>query len=622
MIASGLVALALLLIHRFALSSIAEALATVEGGTTIKVAIVTREDKPMTDPDPDPRLARRQTPAARYPVVIVGGGINGAGLFRDLCLQGVDCLLVDASDVCAGASAGPSRLIHGGIKYLETGEFRLVRQSTLERNLLLKNAPHYVKPIETVLPIHSWFGGIVPSVVRFFGGSAKLKDRGVLITKLGLELFDFFGRRHRGMPRHRVALSRRTREAFPEMAPTVRATATYYDARITHAERLGLELVLDGLAAQPGSLALNHVSVQGVEGSTLLLADAVSGGTYRVEAQVVVNAAGAWIDRVNAALGLATRYIGGTRGSHLILDNPRLREALGGKMVYFGASDGRVALLYPFMGHVLVGSTDIPVEDPDDVACTPQERDYMLGTLREVFPTIPVSADQVVFTYCGVRPLPRSDAADPGAVSRDHSIRTDRLPGTAVPVHALIGGKWTTFRGFAEEAADRVLADLGRPRRVSTQLTPIGGGRGFAEGRARRALIDGIAAQGVSAGRAAILLDRYGTRATAVAAWCAVRQDEALPELPDYSRAEIGFILSNELVGRLSDVLFRRTDIALSGRLTPEVALAVADVAQAVLGWTDHRRTEELDDVTRLATTRHGLSMSFAERGAEAAALP
>ena len=116
-------------------------------------------------------------PAAHYPVVIIGAGINGAGLFRDLCLQGVDCLIADADDFCAGASAGPSRLIHGGIKYLETGEFRLVAQSTLERNLLLKNAPHYVKPIETVLPIPSWFGGIVPSAIRFFGGKDRKSTR-------------------------------------------------------------------------------------------------------------------------------------------------------------------------------------------------------------------------------------------------------------------------------------------------------------------------------------------------------------------------------------------------------------------------------------------------------------
>jgi glycerol-3-phosphate dehydrogenase len=568
---------------------------------------------------PSRDLAR--TLAVHYPVVIVGGGINGAGLFRDLCLQGVDCLIVDAVDFCAGASAAPSRLIHGGIKYLETGEFRLVRQSTLERNLLLKNAPHYVKPIETVLPIPSWFGGIVPSIVRFFGGRAKLKDRGVLITKVGLEMFDFFGRRHRGTPRHSIALRKKTLASFPDMVDTVAGTATYYDARVTHAERLGLELVLDGMAACPGSLALNHAALDGTDGGALRLADRISGAVHRVTADVVVNAAGAWIDRANGALGLATHYIGGNKGSHLIVDNPRLLKALDGKMVYFGAADGRVALLYPFMGHVLVGSTDIPVTEPDSVVCTPEERDYMLGTVREIFPAVPISADQVIFTYCGVRPLPRSNADDPGAVSRDHSIRTDRLPGSGAPVHSLIGGKWTTFRGFAEEAADRVLADLGRRRSTSTALEPIGGGKGFpTTGDARRALVDEIAATGVSRGRAETLLDRYGRRALDVALWCAVRQDAPLPALPGYSHAEIGFILVNEIVGRLADVVFRRTDIALAGQLTPAAVLAIADVAREVLGWSEARCADDVADVARIAATRHGMTAFVSER--QAAVLP
>ena len=553
---------------------------------------------------------RGMVPAAHYPVVIVGGGINGAGLFRDLSLQGVACLLIDRGDFCAGASAGPSRLIHGGIKYLESGEFRLVRQSTLERNLLLKNAPHYVKPIETVLPIHSWFGGIVPSIIRFFGGQAKLKDRGVLITKLGLELFDFFGRHHRVMPRHGMALKSATRRAFPDMSPGVTATATYYDARVTYAERLGLELLLDGMAENTASLALNHVAVEGSDAGALMLRDLVSDAEHRVTADVVVNAAGAWIDRTNAALGLPTRYMGGNKGSHLLLENRRLYDALDGRMVYFGASDGRVALLYPFMGQVLVGSTDIPIADPDLAVCEDAERDYMLGTLREVFPGIPVEPGQVRYTYCGVRPLPRVEGLDPGAVSRDHSIGVDRLPGTAVPVYALIGGKWTTFRGFAEEAANRVLSDLGRSRLMSTRHQAIGGGRDFPTTEAARAaMLERLAQSGASRQRAESLLARYGSRAVLVAAWCAERQDTPLVTLPDYSREEIGFILANECVGHLTDVLFRRTDVALSGRLTMEVAREFASLVGRLAGWNKARLATELADVARVADRHHGLSL-------------
>ena len=555
------------------------------------------------------RFSRSQRPAAHYDAVILGGGINGAGVFRDLSLQGVNCLLVDSDDFCAGASAAPSRLIHGGIKYLETGEFRLVAQSTLERNLLLRNAPHYVTPIETVLPIRSWFGGIAPSVMRFFGGRARLTDRGVLITKLGLELFDFLGRRRRVLPRHSMTFGRSVHRAFPEMAEDIVATATYFDAKVTHAERLGLELLLDGMAANSGSLALNYCALMGSDGRSLELQDRLNGRSHRVTADLVINAAGAWIDRVNAKLGIASAYIGGAKGSHLILDNPALHQALAGKMVYFGASDGRVGLLYPFLGQVLIGSTDIPIADPNLAVCEETERDYMLAIVREVFPRIPVSANQVTYVYSGVRPLPKSTSRDPGVVSRDHSIAEDRMPGTEVPVYSLIGGKWTTFRSFAAEAADRALAHLSRPRRISTELEPIGGGRDFPRNEVERAeAIDDLSALGLERERCATLLDRYGSRAALIARRCAAPADLPLSSIAGYSRSEISFIFQNEITGRLADVLFRRTDIALSGRLTRDVAREVATLGAQALGWDARRVVDELSHVAEIAHTRHRIA--------------
>ena len=548
----------------------------------------------------------RSAPDTHYDVLILGGGINGAGVFRDLCLQGVKCLLIDADDFCAGASAGPSRLIHGGIKYLETGEFRLVAQSTLERNLLLRNAPHYVKPIETVLPMRSWLGGIAPSVIRFFGGQAKMRDRGLLICKLGLEMFDHFGRRRRVLPRHSVSLMGATRRAFPDMADDIVATASYFDARVTHAERLGLELALDAMAANPASLAINHCGATGRQGGAIELTDRVSDMKYLVTAKVILNAGGAWIDRVNAALGLKTRYIGGAKGSHLILDNPALLQALDGKMIYFGASDGRVGLLYPFFGKVLIGSTDVPIDDPDLAVCEAFERDYMLAITREVFPRLEIAADQVRYVYCGVRPLPRSDTANPSAVSRDHSIAEDRLPETGVLVLSLIGGKWTTFRGFAEEAADRALSALGRIRLRSTKDEPIGGGRNYPQDERERAAL--LAELGVNAERGEALIERYGARAREVARALTAGPDAPLRSAPDYSVNEIAFLFTHELVVRLADVVFRRTDLALSARLTPEVAREIGKIGAATQGWDGRRLDEELADVATLAWRKNAIA--------------
>ena len=553
---------------------------------------------------------RPRIPGSHYPVVIIGGGINGCGLFRDLCLQGVDVLLVEKGDFCSGASAAPSRLIHGGIKYLETGEFRLVKQSAVERNLLIRNAPHYVKPLETVLPINSWFGGIIPSILRFFGRPAKMNDRGAIITEIGLCLYDLFGRQYRGMPRHQFWLRRQALAAMPDLSPGIVAAGSYYEGRVTHAERLGLEVLLDGLQDNPGSCALNHTTILAHRSGMLILRDTVSGAERRVSADIVVNAAGAWIDKVNCSLGINSAHMGGTKGSHVIVHNPALHRALHGRMIYFGSADGRVNLLYPFMDNVLIGATDIPVKDPDTATCSEAEIEYLVSVVKEVFPRIPVDREQVVFTYCGVRPLPRSDAVDPGAVSRDHSVAEDTLPGTKIPVLSLIGGKWTTFRGFAEEVADRILAQLDRPRRASTRELGIGGGNEYPPETSRSAYLNEISQTfGLTTERATTLFERYGTHATAVAAWCREQEDRSLNSLPDYTIAELARICRHELATRLSDILFRRTDIALSGRLSAEVIREVSLIAAPIHGWSDRRLADEVANA-KAEATMHGMALA------------
>jgi glycerol-3-phosphate dehydrogenase len=165
-------------------------------------------------------------------VLILGAGINGAGVFRDLCEQGLTCVISDKADFGSGTSAAPSRLIHGGIKYLETGEFRLVAQSTLERNLLLKNAPHCVSRLPTVIPIFSWFKGIPAALRTLFGSTTAPRSRGAVLMKIGLALYDFYGSRHRMMPRHSLWSKARALAAIPALTPRIVAAGLYYDAKI------------------------------------------------------------------------------------------------------------------------------------------------------------------------------------------------------------------------------------------------------------------------------------------------------------------------------------------------------------------------------------------------------
>src|ERR1700722_18607461 len=192
------------------------------------------------------RLAEIQS-KGEVDVVILGAGVNGAGLFRDLCEQGVACLIVDKGDFGSGTSSAPSRLIHGGLKYLETGEFGLVAQSALERNLLLKNAPHCVSPLPTVIPIFSWTKGIWAALRTLFGSKRAPRSRGALLIKVGLTIYDHYGSRNRAMPRHRMV---GRRQALREMSPLTKsivATGTYYDAKINQPERLVFELIADAL---------------------------------------------------------------------------------------------------------------------------------------------------------------------------------------------------------------------------------------------------------------------------------------------------------------------------------------------------------------------------------------
>ncbi|MGM8930610.1 glycerol-3-phosphate dehydrogenase/oxidase [Salinicola halophyticus] len=577
----------------------------------------------MTQPLHSSPSSRRQTlerlrADPSVSVLIIGAGINGAGLFRDLALQGVDVLIVDKQDFCAGASAAPSRLIHGGLKYLETGEFRLVAQSTRERNLLLRNAPHVVHPLRTAMPTHSWFGGIWPSIQRFFRRPAKIDDRGILISELGLTLYDFFGRHFRSMPRHSLTLGRRVRQSLPDIRRDVRALHTYYDAAISQAERLGFELIDDGCRTHRGAMALNHVDLIGADSGAVNFEDE-EGNAFTVRPQIIVNAGGAWIDEINRTLGLETRHIGGTKGGHLIVDVPQIRDQLDGRMIYFGTPDGRICLIYPFMNHVLVGATDIRCTDPDQAVCDDDERDYMLEAVRYLFPDVPIGPEQVRYRYSGVRPLPRSDAADPGQISRDHAIVEDRIHDW--PVLSLVGGKWTTFRGFAEEVADDVLARLGQRREIDTRQLAIGGGRDYPrDGAARERwlarvteLCDG------DRGRAIVLLARYGTRGEAVARHCdriavdGVSRQRPLDSLIDYREGEIDFVCRFERVEHLADVLFRRLPIALSGQLNGAVIDELATLCGAALKWSDTRRDSEIERARDVAMHAHGVSLTPAE---------
>lgn len=546
-----------------------------------------------------------------FDVILIGAGVNGAGLFRDLSLQGLKCLIVDKSDFGSGTSAAPSRLIHGGIKYLETGELGLVAQSTLERNLLLRNAPHCVEPIATFIPSFSLMNGVWAAFRTLLGSTTAPRSRGALLIKIGLALYDLYGARHRVMPKHEFMFRRRALEEMPAITPRIVAGGIYYDAKISRPERLVWELVRDGLDASPGSAAMNFTTLLEQEQGVLRFREPQ--GTERlVRAGIVVNGAGPWIDHVNATLGVPGKLIGGTKGSHILMRHPELVRSLKGRMIYFEADDGRICLVYDFLGLAMVGSTDIKADNPDKVRCEEDEIDYFLASLRSLLPGLSFDREQIVYAYSGIRPLPASDASQPGLISRDHSAPVAEPAGNRpFPVISLVGGKWTTFRGFAEEVADTILSRLGRRRTTSTQMLPIGGGRGFpVEEASRNAWIAGRAAtSGLPASRIAELLGRYGTTADAILAHITSRGDAMLTHVEGYSRGEIDWIARHEMVEHVADIVLRRTTLAIEGKLTAAGVEEIAAVAAEALGWDADRRTEEVAAVTNQLTTVHRVNL-------------
>jgi glycerol-3-phosphate dehydrogenase len=543
-------------------------------------------------------------------VLIVGGGVNGAGLLRELALQGVDALLVEKSDFSAGTSAAGTRIIHGGLRYLENAELRLVREALRERNRLLQTAQHYVKPLPATIPIFDWTSGILSAIRNLLGLPVAPRSRGALVVKTGLVLYDLLAGRTSPLPRHRFRSRSEALALRPALNPEVLSTATYYDAKITRPERLCLELVQDAEEASPQARALNYVSVQWASGATVVLRDEISEETCEIRPRVVANASGPWIDRTNRALGRESAFIGGTKGSHVVLDHPELFQATRGEMIYFVNRDGRVCIFYPLGDKILAGTTDIPADNPGET-CSEEEVDYILDSLRQVFPGIRVDRSHVVFRFCGVRPLPRSRAATPGQISRDHSYPVLRAgQGTEFPIYSLVGGKWTTFRAFAEQVADEILRVLGRPRVCSSADLAIGGGKGYpASGEARENWLAGLEQRThLGRDRLAELLERYGTRAEAIAGYLAAGPDGPLAHHAGYSRREIEFMALHERVVHLDDLVLRRTLMGLLGETTRGLLEEIAAIAAPALGWSPDDRAWEIERTTRILETVHGVT--------------
>lgn len=544
-----------------------------------------------------------------FDVLIIGGGINGIGTFRDLALQGVRVLLAEKHDFCSGASAGSSHMLHGGIRYLENAEFRLVREALHERNRMFRNAPHYAKPLPTTIPMFRWFSGMLNAPLKFAGIMDKPSERGAAVIKIGLTMYDWFTHDDDATPNHDFKLKQASLEAYPKLNQDIVCTATYYDGWMPYPERICMDLLRDATTANDEALALNYLSASDADTDSVTLTDELTGDSYGIKPKVVINAGGPWIDFVNRAIGKPTKFIGGTKGSHLMLDHPELHAACGGNEFFFENNDGRIVLIFPFHNRVMVGTTDIRIENPEEAVCTDEEIDYILGMLPKVFPTIDVNRSHIVYTFSGVRPLPSSEDSRTGTISRDHSIRSVKKgeSGFDFPIHSLVGGKWTSWRAFSEETAKTVLSDLNKKRKVDTKHVSIGGGLNYpADDEGRKLWLERLQ-QKTELGleQLEILFERYGTYAEPVAVFMSAENDADLESVPNYTQREVTFIVQNEDVQHVNDFLQRRSALAILGYANPNAVSEIAEVIGTALGWDKDKISQEIERTNSLLVKKH-----------------
>jgi glycerol-3-phosphate dehydrogenase len=508
-------------------------------------------------------------------VLVIGGGITGAGVARDAAMRGFRTALLERTDFACGTSGRSSRLIHGGLRYLEHGAFRLVHEATAERRILLRIAPHLVWPQAFLFPLFA--GGRVP--------------RWQLAA--GMWLYDALAS-FRNVKRHRWLSKRSLLRAEPRLrAEGLLGGARYFDAQCDDA-RLTLANARD--AYRHGALVATYTEARGFDVAAgriraVRLADRMTGDEFLVRASVVVNASGPWSDEVR---GDGERLLLLSKGAHVVV--PRTRLGLSHAVTLLSPLDGRVMFALPWGDLSYVGTTETPFEgSPETVTATADDVVYLLRSANAVFPDARLQPDDVVATWAGVRPLVRPrNGRSAGAVSREHAV-TER-PGMI----SIVGGKLTTYRRMARDVVDRVAETLhaldGRPvpPRAPTDREPLPGGE--------TADLDAIAREteqeGLAAPAARRLVRRYGSEAPAIARLAAADPALAQPVAPAASalRAELLHAVRREMVVTLCDLLVRRTHVFYE---TPghavEQAAGLAALVAPELAWGEERCRTEAD---------------------------
>lgn len=499
-----------------------------------------------------------------FDLVVIGGGIVGAGVARDAALRGLSVALFERADYGGGTTSGSTRLIHGGLRYLEMFDFRLVRLDLREREILLRIAPHLVKPLEFLLP--------------FYGLNPFHRTR----MRAGLFLYDLLSY-DKSLPSRKNLTRDEVIKREPHLSKRgLKGAAAYYDAQAALPERLCLENILD--ACGHGARAYNYAEVTGAirESSGLVtgvrvrdrLTNTDAEGAYdaEVRARFVVNASGPWFDRVEGALtGDTKRHIRTTKGIHIAVP-----AMISSAMALESAVDGRLVFAIPWLGYTWLGTTDTDFDDdPSNVRADRSDVDYVVRSMRPYFKDLDTS--RIYFSNAGVRALVMEEGSE-SSVSRLHKI-SDEAEARRRGLIEILGGKLTGYRAIAEEVTDLACRLLNRREKCVTAETPLPGARG--------AGLPGVTH----------LEGSYGTRAADILHLIAADPALGAPVAPGYAEviAQVIFAVREEHAVLLDDVMQRRTSLGFSRDQGQAAVRNVARWMALELGWSDSRREAEIE---------------------------
>jgi glycerol-3-phosphate dehydrogenase len=506
-----------------------------------------------------------------FDVAVIGGGIIGCGIARDAALRGLSVALFERADFGGGTTSASTRIVHGGLRYLEMLDFRLVRLDLRERETLLRIAPHLVQPLEFLIP--------------FLAGAPVSP----LKLRLGLILYDALSF-DRSVPGHRMLSAEDARVSDRALARAdVRGAVAYYDARVDLPERLALENVLD--AEAQGAIALNYcdvlsTSIRDGRAAGVRVRDVLTGDEADLMARVIVNATGAWWERVAAAqTGRRQGRIRTTKGIHIAC--PPLTDRA---LVLFSDVDRRLIFAIPRAGQTWIGTTDTDYDgDPAQARATRADVEYLIASVRTLFPSLRMT--DVSHTTAGVRALV-TQKGEASSVSRMHKVLNDEpLPG----VISVLGGKITGYRAIAEEVTDAVCRQVGMIRPCTTGKMPLPGARDWERPADLAAVPQGAAET------PRFLRALYGSRAGGVMALARSNAELARPLSAGHPElaAQVIFGVRCEHCVRISDFIRRRTLLGAAADQGWEAAPRVAELMAAELGWSRERTSRELETYRR-----------------------